>query len=69
MEEDGIINKNTTSQQDWCLCIFASRNRFISAAELKDTFRGIMEIRLYKSVIHNRLHGMGLKARSPFKGM
>ena len=51
------------------LCIFAFRNRFILAVELRDTFRSAMGIKLSKSVIHKRFHGVGLKARSPFTGM
>ena len=61
--------KKTSPRQDWHLRIFALGNRFISALELRETFRGAMGIRLSKSMFHNRLRGMGLKARNPFKGM
>ena len=60
--------KKTTPRQDRYLSIFALRNRFISAPEWRDTFSGVMWIRLSKSMIHNRLHGVGLKAKRLFKG-
>ena len=62
-------SEKTTPGQDRYLHIFVLRNRFISATELRDTFRGATGIRLSKSMIHNRLCGVGFKARHPFKGM
>ena len=61
--------KKSTHRQDRYLRIFVLRNRFFSAQEWRDTFRGAMGIRLSKSTILYRLRGTGLKARSPFKGM
>ena len=61
--------KKTTPRQDRYSRIFALRNQFISAPEWRDTFKSAMRILLSKSTIHNGLHRMGLKARSPFKGM
>ncbi len=61
--------KKTTPRQDRYLRIIALRNRFISAPELRDTFRGATGIRLCKSTVHNRLREVGLKARRPLKGM
>ena len=66
MGGDGL---KKTSQQDRYLLIFALRNRFISAPELRDTFRDVMGIRLSNSTINNKLRWVGLKARSPFKGI
>ena len=51
--------KKTTPRQDRYLRIFALRNRFISAPEWRDTFRGAMGNRLSKSTIHNRLREVG----------
>ena len=62
-------HKKTTPRQDRYLRIIALRNRFISAPQLRDTFRGVTGIRISKSTVHNRLRAVGLKARRPFKGM
>ena len=38
-------------------------------ALLKDTFRGVTEIRLFKTTVYKRLRGLGLETKRPFYGM